>query len=136
MIEFINKRMNEWAAWSLRGRDGGLGYSGSVAYCRLVPTHGTGDVIGIDEDAMEIEFIVSELKRNKPFQFEVAKWFYLSGNVTVDRIAEGLGCSKKTAYIRLHALHQQVLDRMHDLTIEAMDRADEMRAAKNISKVA
>jgi hypothetical protein len=137
MIEYINKRLNDWAAWSLRGKDGGLGYGGAVSYCRLVPCSGNrGDMVGVDEDALEIDQVVSAIRREAPARFDVVTWFYLKGDVGADRIARELGCCRRTAYARLQALHVDVQDRLFERSIEAGERAQSAREAARISKCA
>jgi DNA-binding NarL/FixJ family response regulator len=71
------------------------------------------------------------IRTKAPQQFEVAQWFYLAGSMTVKRIASELHCSEVTVYNRLHALHLAVMDGLHDLEIEAQDRAE---ASRQISR--
>jgi hypothetical protein len=126
MIEYINKRMIEWATWSKCRDDGGLGYTGVASYCRLAAVHSTprsGDG-AMDEPSMEIERIVQAMKLDRPKQYDVAYWVYLAGSLTMERVAKELQCSRDTVYTRLHALHLHVMNAMFDNTIEAMDRAD------------
>jgi hypothetical protein len=131
MIEYINKRMNDWAAWCKRRDDGGLGYPGKSNYCSLVQTHGDRAAGPITESApaMEIEGIIIAMRAKAPAQYAVAEWFYLKGSHTVKRIAQELGCGETTAYTRLHALHLAVMNALHDIEIEAQDRAYENRVA-------
>lgn len=125
MIEYINKRMIDWATWSKRRDDGGQGYAGVASYCNIVPIHGaqhSGD--GVQDDAaMEIEHIVQSLKREQPKQYEVAYWVYQAGSLTMDRVAKELHCHRDTVYARLHALHLRVMNAMFDITIADGDRA-------------
>lgn len=125
MIEYINKRMIDWATWSKRRDDGGLGYTGVASYCNVVTIHGDSHAGAVvrDEDAMEIERIVQALKRERPQQYEVAHWIYLAGSLTMDRVAAELHCHRVTVYTRLHALHLHVMNAMFDITIAAEDRA-------------
>ena len=73
---------------------------------------------------MEIEGIIIAIRKRSPAQYDVAFWFYLAGSMTVKRIAQELGCSEVTVYNRLHALHLAVMDGLHDLEIDAQDRAE------------
>lgn len=126
MIEYINKRMIDWATWSKRREDGGLGYTGVASYCNIVSIHGaqhSGDGVQ-DEAAMEVEHIVQALKRERPQQYDVAYWVYQAGSLTMDRVAKELHCHRDTVYTRLHALHLHVMNAMFDITIAAQDRAD------------
>lgn len=136
MIEYINKRMNDWAAWCKRRDDGGLGYPGKSNYCSLVPVHSDGRAGPITEcaAALEIEGIIIAIRQTHPAQHAVAYWFYLAGNVTVKRIAQELKCSEVTVYNRLHALHLAVMNALHDIDIAAQDRAEADR--KRTHKVA
>jgi hypothetical protein len=133
MIEYINKRMIDWAAWAKRRDDGGLGYPGSVSYCQLVQTHGeysSGPIIE-DAAAMEIERIVMALRSERQHLHAVAHWVYLAGNFTMDRVARELGCHRDTVYTRLHQLHVVVMDELHEITLAAHDRAISNDLKKN-----
>lgn len=125
MIEYINKRLIDWSTWCKRRDDGGLGYPSKSNYCALVQIHGGAGAGPITETAAqeEIETVIVRIRAKAPQQFEVAQWFYLAGNMTVKRIASELRCSEVTVYNRLHALHVVVMDGLHDLEIEAQDRA-------------
>lgn len=126
MIEYINKRMIDWATWSKRRQDGGLGYAGVASYCNLVSIHavaGSGPIVQ-DAAAMEVEGIIQRLASERPHQYAVAYWVYLAGNLTMDRVALELKCSRDTVYTRLHALHLHVMNAMFDITIEQEDRRD------------
>lgn len=127
MIEYINKRMIEWAAWAKRRDDGGLGFPRSTSYCRLVQVRGSAssDPIAEDAAAMEIEHIIASLRLERPQLHAVAHWIYLAGNFTMDRVARELGCHRDTVYTRLHQLHVVVMDEIHDITIAAEDQARE-----------
>ena len=131
MIEYINKRMIDWATWCKRREDGGLGYPGKSNYCSLFQVHGSAGAGAITETAAqeEIERIVIAIRAKAPAQYAVADWFYLKGSHTVKRIAQELGCGETTAYTRLHALHLAVMDALHEIEIAAQDRAHESRVA-------
>lgn len=129
MIEYIHGRLIEWSTWCKRREDGGLGYPSKSNYCALVQIHGGAGAGPITETAAqeEIEAVIVCIRTKSPQQFEVARWWYLSGSMTVKRIASELRCSEVTVYNRLHALHVAVMDGLHDLEIEAQDRADASR---------
>jgi len=130
MIEYINKRLIDWALWTKRREDGGQGYSGVASYCNMVSTHGSsgaGPVV-LDAPEMEIERIVRALRLERIEQYAVVHWVYLAGNLTMERVARELKCHRDTVYVRLHALHLQVMNAMFDATIEAEDRAEAERA--------
>lgn len=129
MIEYINKRLLDWAAWCKRRDDGGLGYPSKSNYCALVQIHGGAGAGPITETAAEeeIERIMVKIRIKSASQFDVAQWFYLAGSFTVKRIASELKCSEVTVYNRLHALHLTVMDALHDIEIDAQDRAYEDR---------
>lgn len=124
MIEYINKRMIDWAMWAKRRDDGGLGYPNKSNYCQLVAISATASSGPIVQDApaMEIELIVTRFKNEKKQLYDVAYWVYLAGNLTMNRVAQELGCCRDTAYTRLHALHVAVMDAMHDNDLEAEER--------------
>jgi hypothetical protein len=134
MIEYINKRMIEWSTWCKRRDDGGVGYPSKSNYCNLVQIHGAGGAGPITEAAaaLEVEGIVIAIRKRSPAQYDVAFWFYLAGSMTVKRIAQELACSEVTVYNRLHALHLAVMDGLHDLEIDAQDRAEAGRARTKI----
>lgn len=134
MIEYINKRMIDWATWCKRRDDGGLGYPRKSNYCNLVQTHGDRSVGPVAEaaPALEIESIVMAIRVKAPAQYEVAFWFYLAGSMTVKRIAHELKCSDVTVYNRLHALHLAVMHALQDIDIAAQDRAAMERARPQI----
>jgi hypothetical protein len=129
MIEYINKRLIDWSTWCKRRDDGGLGYPSKSNYCALVQIHCGAGAGPITETAAqeEIETIIVRIRAKAPQQFEVAQWFYLAGNLTAGRIASELRCSERTMYNRLHALHMAVMDGLHDMEIEAQDRAEVSR---------
>lgn len=135
MIEYINKRMIDWATWSKRRDDGGLGYTGVASYCNLVSVHGSSysGAIVQDEPAMEIERIIQAIKQDRPQQYAVAYWVYIAGSLTMDRVAAELKCHRDTVYTRLHALHLHVMNAMFDITIEADDRAE--REKESLAKL-
>lgn len=125
MIEYINKRMNEWAAWCKRREDGGLGYPSQSNYCSMLQIRGTalpGTVAKYVAEE-EIEAVITRIRQKAPHQWDVAGWFYLRGSFTVKRIAQELKCDEATVYRRLHALHVAIMDGLNDLEIEAHDRA-------------
>lgn len=123
MIEYINKRMIDWATWLKRREDGGIGYPGAANFSKLVSTHAAAGPGLIVEDAaaMEIERIVGKIKKDRPQRYEVAYWIYLAGDLTMERVARELRCHRDTVYTRLHALHQDVMDELHEITIQAAD---------------
>ncbi|WP_041742294.1 hypothetical protein [Collimonas fungivorans] len=132
MIEYINKRMIDWAAWAKRRDDGGLGFPRSTSYCRLVQSHGDAstDLIVAVEAAMEIEHIVSRFKVDRAHLHAVANWVYLAGDFTMERVAHELGCHRDTVYTRLHQLHVAVMDELHEITIAAEDRVRENKVKR------
>jgi hypothetical protein len=125
MIEYINKRMIDWATWCKRRDDGGLGYPGSTSYCNLVQIHGDrgSGAVADGAAALEIEGIIVTIRKTAPPQYDVAFWFYLAGSMTVKRIAHELKCSEVTVYNRLHALHLAVMHALQGIDIAAQDRA-------------
>lgn len=135
MIEYINKRMIDWATWCKRRDDGGLGYPSKSNYCALVQIHGGAGAGPITETAAqeEIESIVISIRAKSPAQYDVAFWFYLAGSMTVKRIASELRCSEVTVYNRLHALHLAVMHALQDIDIDAQDRAAIERARQQVA---
>jgi hypothetical protein len=134
MIEYINKRLIEWSIWCKRRDDGGMGYPSKSNYCNLVQIHGAGGAGPITDAAaaLEIEGIMIAIRQRSQAQYEVAYWFYLTGAMTVKRIAQELHCSEVAVYNRLHALHLAVMDALHDIEIAAQDRLKMERRAAQI----
>ncbi len=137
MIEYINKRMIDWALWTKRRQDGGQGYAGVASYCNMASTHGScgAGPITLDAAEMEVERIVQKLRLDRPQQYAVAHWVYLAGNLTMDRVAKELKCHRDTVYTRIHSLHLHVMNAMFDNTIEAGDKADLERAKISLAKL-
>lgn len=138
MIEYINKRLNEWAAWCKRRDDGGLGYPAQSNYCEALHIRGTASAGAVTQFAAEeeIEAVILRIRKESPLQWSVADWFYLKGSFTVRRIAQELKCDEATVYRRLHALHIAVMNGLQDLEIEAQDRHDAWHAAGAITSAA
>lgn len=123
MITYIDSLLMRWAQWTKVRRDGGLGYPSEAAGFKLRGgSGGRGDIIGVDEQSIEIERIVTRMRQEKGDLFKVVDWFYLAGNMTKERIARELGCSRDTVYSRLHSVHLYVMDALHDNEIERQDR--------------
>lgn len=121
MIEYINKRLIDWATWCKRRDDGGLGYPGSANFVQLISTTSTASAGAITQDAteMEIDRIITRLRAERPHQYDVAYWVYLAGSLTISRVAEELHCCRDTVYTRMHLLHLHVMDELHEITIQA-----------------
>lgn len=137
MIQYIDKLMLDWAVWTKVRRDGGLGYPSTAAGFKMgIASSGRGDIIGLDEQSIEIEQIVVSMRQTKPELHKVVDWFYLAGDMTCDRIAKELGCHRDTVYARLHMVHAYVMDCMHDNEIERRDVADELRDRNKLFKCA
>ncbi len=117
MIPYINTRLIDWATWSKRSADGGMGYPRKSSYCDLVPIRSDGSAgpVVTDSAAMEIERIMAQIKGDRPDMWSVAEWFYLAGSMTVERIAKELGCHRDTVYSRLNALHLIVMDKLQNV---------------------
>ncbi|MFZ6726174.1 antiterminator Q family protein [Undibacterium sp. MH2W] len=135
MIQFIDKLLLDWARWSRIRRDGGLGFPSSVAICVRVSGGQRGDIIGIDEQSLEIDLIIAMLKKSRSELFSLVEYYYLK-EATGHEIANRLKCSRDTVYVRLHQVHQFVMDAMHDNEIERQDAADELKNQKKFAKVA
>lgn len=135
MIPYIDKLLSEWARWSRVRRDGGLGFPSSVAICVRVSGGARGDLIGLDEQALEIDGIVAKLKSARPELFLVVDLHYLK-EATGHEIASKSKCHRDTVYVRLHQAHAYVMDAMQDNEIERLDVADSLRHQKIIEKAA
>ncbi|TXG78918.1 hypothetical protein E6Q11_00065 [Candidatus Dojkabacteria bacterium] len=137
MIAYIDGLLLKWAAWTKVRRDGGLGFPSVAAGFKLgIHSGNRGDIIGIDEQSLEIEMIVARMRQEKAELFKVVDWFYLAGDMTKERIAKELGCSRDTVYVRLHSVHRFVMEAMQDNEIERQDRLQKMKPQNNFSKCA
>lgn len=135
MIHYIDKLMGDWAHWTKVRKDGGLGYPRKAFGFNLTPSGGShGDIVGIDEQSMEIERIVARLRIEKKDLYKVVEWFYLSGDVSVEHMSNRLGCSRQTVYERVHRVHKYVVDAMHDNEIERQDRIAEYKNKDTLKK--
>lgn len=124
MIEYINARMIEWARWVKRREDGGLGYPSEANFVNIISIHGTAGPGLITEDAapMEIEGIMRKIREERPDRYKVAYWVYLAGSLTMDRVASELHCHRITVYTRLHALHQEIMHELEEITLAAKEK--------------
>lgn len=111
MIEYINRRLNDWADWCASGRRVvGLGYPGQTAFCRLVKVDGTATAPVLPEQCWEIEKAVHLLDaRNRA----VIEQFYLHAG-TVESHAKALGMCRDTLYARLHKSHVCIMEYLQD----------------------
>lgn len=135
MIQYIDKLLLDWARWSRVRRDGGLGFPSSVAICVRVSSSLRGDLIGLDEQALEIDSIVARMKVSRPELFMIVDLYYLK-DATGHEIASKSKCHRDTVYVRLHQAHSYVMDAMHDNEIERLDVADSLCHQKIIEKAA
>ncbi len=115
MIEYINKRCNEWAAWLLVRRDGGMGYPHAASFMRLAVQRDRQAPSGprIDDEAMLTE---RSIRGIDPGLRTVVEEFYLRmRSCPAESIARRLNCSRDTLYARLHRAHVAIMEVMNDL---------------------
>lgn len=130
MIEFINKKLNDWALWSSVGRSGGKGFPSKSPICNLMPSSGgRGDLVGFDEDAMEIEGIVIQMRHDRPEYAELVQMFYVQ-QATGAEMARRFQCHRDTVYARLHLVHQYVMEALQDNDIAGTKTVDYKKFAK------
>jgi hypothetical protein len=105
MIGWVDAKMIMWADWSRRRGDGGLGYPKDSPTFRMRSTTGSmGSMVLVESDALEIEVVMSDLKRSRPELYAIGhKWYFVGAPAS--SIAKWVGCHRDTVYARLDALH-------------------------------
>ena len=105
MIGWVDEKMIQWGEWSRRRGDGGLGYASTSPTFRLRATCGShGAVVLVESDAMDVEAVMSVLKRERPELYAVGHAWYVVG-APASSIARWVRCHRDTVYARLDALH-------------------------------
>lgn len=132
MIEYIGNRLVAWAAWCERRQSGGLGYPRQAAFTKLA--HSGGErfdaTLVIDEEAWEIEQAVCA---TMPELRAVAMAVYRVRG-TGAQAAALVGCSERTLYRRIDALHQAVMDWLLDYHSGRQDGQSERRVRQQVSR--
>lgn len=107
MIEYINLRCIQWAQWTRRKEDHGLGFPKECCYTKQggKPPPG-GHLPPVDEAAWEVHCAIKALS---PKLNNVVTVFYL-GKGTADQKAKDCGCHRDTLYDYLHMAHVQIMD--------------------------
>lgn len=121
---YVNSRLVMWSEWVLKREAGSLGYPRECPYTRLMQrSGGAGFKPDLDSDAMEIDKILTDLKKSDPKIFRVTHLFYgiefKSGKVvpmsmTKEMIAKDLGIHRDTVYNHLDKAHRLILDGLHE----------------------
>lgn len=106
MIEYINRRLNDWADWCIKGRRVvGLGYPSRASFYRLARPPNAITPLP-EEDCWQIEQAVHRLDaRHKA----VIEQFYLHTG-TVETHAKALRVCRDTLYVRLHRAHVSIME--------------------------
>ena len=105
LMSYVEQRLDEWAEWSLRRFDAGLGYpKQSLLYQLLLYGQGLSHVKGplalpVNAPAEEMEEMIHRLKKSCPFLAEVLIERYLGRGRNKAEKAEllGLGTSQYSA---------------------------------------
>jgi DNA-directed RNA polymerase specialized sigma24 family protein len=109
MIDYINTKLNLWAAWAATGRTR-LGYPREAAFMSAMRGGRPAEIN--DGDAMTIEHAVRILA---PEQRQVVTLYYLRmRSCAADQIARECGCSRDTVYHRLHRAHLAIKEALED----------------------
>jgi hypothetical protein len=122
---YINKRMVMWATWVLKRESGSLGYPTQCPYTRLAASGSSaGYVPGLDSDAMEVDKILTKIKKQDEKVFRVLHMFYgvafEKGHAvptmtsTAALLAAEYGCHRDTLYAWLEKGHRLLMDGFHE----------------------
>lgn len=132
MINYVNTRMVLWSEWVLKREDGATGYPRECPYTRLVARGGgSGFVMDVDGDAMEVDKALSELKKHHPKIYRTLHLFYgvdfkggkaVSVILTKEMIAKDIDCHRDTIYSYLDRGHVLLLDAFHENDVIAHRR--------------
>lgn len=127
MIDYINTRLNGWAAWLKSGKRNCLGYPTHAAFARLMPSsQPAGPLVPyLNEEAEEIDRAVSSLPVDVR---ELLKEFYMHEG-PAEAKAKRLKCCRDTLYARLHQAHVRVMEWLQD----QYDRAEQKKLVDNRS---
>lgn len=120
MIEYINRRLNDWADWCVKGRRVvGLGYPSGPSFTRLAkPTSAITPLP--EEECWEIEQAIHRLDGRLKV---VVEQFYLRAG-TAETHAKALRMCRDTLYVRLHQAHVGIM--------EWLQVGDDARHEKNV----
>lgn len=113
---YVINRLNQWAIWSIRRQDSGLGYPKQVPYTNLMPrTASTNFSPDIAEECFEVEKCVTELRFESDELYAVIVLHYVQVNMTLEQKLSHLGCCKKTYYNKIDKSHRLILGWLNDL---------------------
>lgn len=132
MRVMVNGLLSAWGDWAVRGEDGGVGWAKCSPMFRDIPSghcsFESKPPPGIGRQSSECEVTdqaVRMLKDQDVRLFDVCMAFYKPGVVKVDRargekltgqkVADHLGLSKRTMYVRLETMKQRILGNLNDL---------------------
>ncbi|MGJ8619598.1 MAG: hypothetical protein ACSHWN_04645 [Methylophilaceae bacterium] len=113
---YIATRLQQWADWSARRLDSGLGYPKQVPYTNLMPR--SGKCAGspeFDEECYEIDRCVVAVLATNPQLHKVIILCYRRQAMTVEQKLKELGCSKQTYYNKIELANNMVLGFLNDL---------------------
>lgn len=110
MIDYINTRCAQWAAWRRRKDDNGLGFPRECPYTRLQARGGSGYNHVTDEAAWEIECAVRSLDDQLKKVIEV---IYLGKGTSRDK-ARDCRCAESTMFERVHRAHLRIMEWLND----------------------
>lgn len=122
---YVNKRMVDWANWSLKREDGSLGFPKQCSYTKLAASGGgSGYVPDLDSDAMEVDRIMAKLKSSHPNIYRTLHMFYgidfkngkaiPTNTSSAQLLAFEFKCHRDTVYNYLDQGHRLMLDGFHE----------------------
>lgn len=122
---YVNRRMVEWASWVLKRESGALGYPRQCSYTKLAASGGgAGYVPDLDSDAMEVDGIMLQIKKQDEKVFRVLHMFYgvefVKGHAvptatsSAQLLAKEFGCHRDTLYTWLEKGHRLLMDGFHE----------------------
>lgn len=104
MLQHIDERLRRWAEWNVRRTEGGIGYPRQANYTRLGGSSGMGYCEIPDEEAWEIEQIVTSM--GEILKVSVRTWYF--DTATIEQKARRLGVSHMALRKYIDLAHQYI----------------------------
>lgn len=123
MIVYIDVLLHKWGRVAERGMVSGLGFPKSAAFTRLTPS--ATFVEPEISDMWDVDKCVEHLD---PQQHRLVHLHYVQAK-PMARVARELDCHRDTCYARLHTIHVDIMNMLHDMSAG-------VPLKKNIRKVA
>lgn len=115
MIDYINHQLNLWAEW-LRTGNTRLGYPTRAAFVAAMGGGRGAQITLPDDQAMDINRAVGALAPE--LRAVVERYYRSMRTASAEVIAQDLGCSRDTVYVRLHRAHVFIMEHLQDQEID------------------